>query len=156
MQADRPILYQLEPHLAVDEFIDVLRRSTLGDRRPVHDVRCLELMLQNADLIVTARCEGRLVGVSRAITDFAWCTYLSDLAVDQQFQRQGIGRQLLHRTHAAAGQCTRLILLSAPKAESYYPHVGLVPHHSCWMMEPVTDGRTTGVPGSDSPSASDS
>jgi hypothetical protein len=128
--------YQLEPELSAEEFIDVLVRSTLGERRPVDNRERIELMLKNADLIVTARSNGRLVGVSRAITDFAFCTYLSDLAVDEACQKQGIGRELIERTHLAAGLKTRLILIAAPKARSYYPHIGMVPHDSCWMRDP--------------------
>ena len=129
--------YQLEPELSADEFIDVLIRSTLGERRPVDDRESIELMLKNADLIVTARSNGKLVGVSRAITDFVYCTYLSDLAVDEACQKQGIGRELIERTHKAAGLKTRLILISAPKARSYYSHIGMVPHDSCWMRDPA-------------------
>ena len=129
--------YQLEPQLSAEEFIDVLVRSTLGERRPVDDRERVESMLKNADLIVTARSNGRLVGVSRAITDFAFCTYLSDLAVDESCQKQGIGRKLIERTHEAAGLMTRLILIAAPKARSYYPHIGMVPHDSCWMRDPA-------------------
>jgi ribosomal protein S18 acetylase RimI-like enzyme len=128
------IHYQLEPDLQADEFVDVLVRSTLAERRPVHDRPTIETMLAQADVIFTARSEGLLVGVSRAITDFSFCTYLSDLAVDQQFQRQGIGRRLIRHTHEAAGLKTTLILLAAPKAESYYPHVGMTQHQSCWIL----------------------
>ena len=127
------INYANEPSLTAAEFIDVLRRSTLAERRPVDQLERVERMLRGADVIITARCDGRLVGVSRAITDFAYCTYLSDLAVDEQFQRQGIGKQLIEETHAAAGLETRLILLAAPKARTYYPHIGMQPHDSCWM-----------------------
>ena len=129
--------YQLEPQLSAEEFIDVLVRSTLGERRPVDDRERIESMLKNADLIVTARSNGCLVGVSRAITDFAFCTYLSDLAVDESCQKQGIGRKLIERTHEAAGLMTRLILIAAPKARSYYPYIGMVPHDSCWMRDPA-------------------
>ena len=129
--------YQLEPALCVEEFIDVLQRSTLAERRPVDDRDRIELMLRNADVIVTARAGKLLVGVSRAITDFSFCTYLSDLAVDVAFQKLGIGRELIVRTHAAAGRATRLVLLAAPKARSYYPHIGMLPHDSCWMLDPV-------------------
>lgn len=134
-----PIAYQTEPELAADEFIDVLRRSTLAERRPVEDVARMEAMLRHADVIVTARApaeDGLLVGVARAITDFAFCTYLSDLAVDVGFQGHGIGRELLKRAHAAAGPDTKLILLAAPKAATYYPHIGMTRHESCW----ITDG----------------
>ena len=133
------ILYQLEPDLSVDEFICVLNRSTLGERRPVDDRLTMEKMVRNADVILTARADGVLVGVSRALTDFSFCTYLSDLAVDESYQKLGIGRELIERTHQAAGRQTRLILIAAPKARSYYPHIGLVPHDSCWMLEPVVN-----------------
>jgi predicted N-acetyltransferase YhbS len=128
------VLYALEPDLSVDEFIDVLVRSTLAERRPVENRPQIEAMLRQADVIVTARVEGLLVGVSRAITDFCYATYLSDLAVDEQFQGQGIGRELIRRTHAAAGLQTMLVLLAAPRARSYYPHIGMQPHDSCWII----------------------
>ncbi len=130
------ITYRAEPELSVDEFIDVLQRSSLARRRPVADRSRIEKMLRNADVIITARHGSLLVGVSRAITDFAYCTYLSDLAVDAAFQKQGIGRGLIELTHLTAGRATRLILISAPNARSYYPHIGMIPHDSCWMREP--------------------
>lgn len=127
--------YRCEPDLAVEEFMDVLRRSGLGERRPMDDPMRIAAMLQNADVIVTARRDALLVGVARAITDFAYCTYLSDLAVDAAFQRQGIGKELIRRTHQTAGLKTHLVLLAAPKAASYYPHIGMVRHESCWTAK---------------------
>ena len=132
------VIYAFEPSLSVAEFTDVLRQSTLAERRPVDDPETIRVMLQNADLILTARtADGRLVGISRAITDFVYCTYLSDLAVAADFQRQGIGRELIRRTHEVAGLSTTLILLSAPAAETYYPHIGMEPHKSCWVIPRV-------------------
>lgn len=129
------IRYAIEPHLSAAEFIDVLRRSTLAERRPVDRPEVIETMLRQADVIATARDEaGLLVGISRAISDFSYCTYLSDLAVDQANQRQGIGRELIRRTHEAAGLVTTLILLSAPAAVNYYPHIGMTHHESCWII----------------------
>ncbi len=129
------VTYRIEPNLSSDEFIDVLHRSTLAERRPVDQPNIIRGMLQHADLIVTARDDaGLLVGVSRAITDFSYCTYLSDLAVDVTRQRQGIGRELIRRTHQAVGLHTTLILLSAPQARSYYPHIGMMAHDSCWVI----------------------
>ncbi|MFY9255460.1 MAG: GNAT family N-acetyltransferase [Fuerstiella sp.] len=123
------------PH--IDEFIDVLQRSTLAERRPVDDRDRIAGMLANADRFATARnSDGLLVGVARAITDFHYCTYLSDLAVDENYQRQGIGRKLIKLVHEACGLNTTLILLAAPKAQTYYPHVGLEAHSSCWMIKP--------------------
>jgi ribosomal protein S18 acetylase RimI-like enzyme len=128
------VTYALEPDLSVEEFLDVLTRSTLAERRPVDETETIRGMLAHADVLVTARVAGLLVGISRAITDFSYCTYLSDLAVDRAFQRRGIGRELIRRTHEASGLSTSLILLAAPMARSYYPRVGMAPHDSCWTI----------------------
>ena len=128
------VTFRTETGITPDEFVDVLRRSTLAERRPVDEPETIRAMLANANVIVTARAGDLLVGVSRAITDFAYCTYLSDLAVDGEFQKQGIGKELIHRTHEAAGFNTTLILLAAPQAVHYYPHIGMTKHESCWII----------------------
>ena len=127
------IEYQLEPDLEPDEFIEVLVRSTLAERRPVDQPDVIRAMLRHADIIMTARAHGRIVGVSRALGDFAFCTYLSDLAVDVAYQKHGIGRELIRRTHEAGGLNTNLILIAAPKAETYYGHIGMEAR-SGWMV----------------------
>jgi GNAT superfamily N-acetyltransferase len=126
--------YALEPQLAAAEFAAVLRACSLGARRPVDDLARLDAMLRQADIIATARHEGRLVGVARAISDFSYSCYLSDLAVDEGFQRQGIGQRLIDETKRAAGDQVMLVLLAAPGAEGYYPKVGLQAHHSAWLI----------------------
>ena len=136
MKAPGDIVYALEPTLDSVEFADVLQRSGLGERRPVDRPEMMAAMTSGADVIVTARHADQLIGVSRAISDFAYCTYLSDLAVDRLFQRQGIGRRLLDETHKAAGTGTTLILLAAPAAVDYYPHIGMERHESCWVIRP--------------------
>ena len=128
------ICYKLEPDLLVAEFISVLQSSTLAERRPIEDVPRMDLMLRQADIILTARCEGKLVGISRTLTDRSYSTYLADLAVASTHQGQGIGKELIRRTHEAAGLHTHLILIAAPGARSYYPHIGMDSHDSCWMI----------------------
>ena len=129
------VSYALEPNLTEAEFVDVLVRSTLAERRPIAEPATIQAMLRNADVIVTARIAGLLVGVSRAISDFGYCTYLSDLAVDVAHQKSGIGKQLVQRTHEAAGLLTSLILLAAPAAREYYPRIGMTKHDSCWVIQ---------------------
>jgi ribosomal protein S18 acetylase RimI-like enzyme len=129
-----PIVYSLEPELSAQSFRDILIASTLAERRPVGDLERLERMLRHADIILTARDEGRLVGVSRAITDFSYCCYLSDLAVDVAYQHQGIGKRLVDETRARAGECTTLILVAAPAAETYYAKIGLKQLTNCWTI----------------------
>lgn len=127
------IVYALEPELRADEFRAILVASTLGERRPIDDMRRLQEMLDNADIIITARAAGALVGVSRAITDFAYCCYLSDLAVDRACQRQGIGKRLIEERRAHAGDRATLMLIAAPAAVTYYPKIGMQPAN-CWTV----------------------
>jgi ribosomal protein S18 acetylase RimI-like enzyme len=129
-----PIVYAVEPDLSAQEFRAILVASTLSKRRPVGDLERLDRMLRHADIIVTARDGERLVGISRAITDFAYCCYLSDLAVDVAYQHQGIGKRLIDETRKTAGDCATLILVAAPAAESYYPKIGMKQRPSCWEI----------------------
>jgi ribosomal protein S18 acetylase RimI-like enzyme len=118
------ITYQVENNLSVAEFRDVLVRSTLGERRPIDDQDRLEKMCKNADIMLTARFEGTLVGVSRSLSDFTYATYLSDLAVDVKFQHLGIGKRLIAETKKLVPE-GKLILLAAPSARAYYPKIGM-------------------------------
>ena len=133
---DTEVVYALEPGLSVVEFVDVLVRSSLAERRPVADLKRIGTMLERADIIVTARAGGVLVGVARSVTDFSYCCYLSDLAVDRQWQGRGIGTALMMQTKAAAvgefGDGVRCILLSAPAAIEFYEKVGLERHPNCF------------------------
>lgn len=127
------ISYAVENDLGAEEFIDVLKRSTLAERRPVRERARIETMLENANLIVTARTEaGLLVGVSRCLTDFAFCCYCSDLAVDAACQGHGIGERLIEESKAAAGDRAHFFLLSAPKAVGFYEKIGMTRHPDCF------------------------
>jgi GNAT superfamily N-acetyltransferase len=132
------IVYNIEKDLSLAEFRSVLKRSTLGARRPVDDNERLQKMLDHGDLIITARDNGRLVGVSRSLSDFAFCTYLSDLAVDQEYQKQGIGRELIRQTKLAAPMA-KLILLAAPAAISYYPKIGMKKFEYCYYLDDIAE-----------------
>jgi GNAT superfamily N-acetyltransferase len=127
------ITYDVNPALSVDEFIRVLQDSTLAERRPVHDRARMQKMLEHSDLLITARADGRLVGLARAMTDFAYCCYLADLAVAGDFQRLGIGRRLIGLLRDHLGPQVMLLLLAAPAAQSYYPHIGFQPVTNAWM-----------------------
>ena len=129
------IQYHADRRLTPDEFIDVFNRSTLGERRPVGDRACIEAMLEHANLLCTAWDGPKLVGVARSVTDFAYCCYLSDLAIDAAYQRKGLGRELIALTQSRLGPKARLILLAAPKAVEYYPRLGLQAHPSAWVIE---------------------
>ena len=128
------IEYAVNRPITVTQFRELLVASTLGERRPVDEPERLTAMLQNASLIVTAWEDDLLVGVSRCLCDFAFANYCSDLAVRVSHQKLGIGRELLKRSLAAGG--CKLILLSAPKAVTYYPHIGFAQHPSAWTLDP--------------------
>jgi predicted N-acetyltransferase YhbS len=134
------IIYKVEKTLDPSEFIDVLNKSTLGERRPVNDFERIKKMCDNANLIVTARKDGKLIGVARSITDFVYCTYLSDLAVDIDFQNLGIGKRLIEETKKAAPQA-KIILLSAPAAINYYPKIGMKKHDHCFTLDNIKELR---------------
>jgi GNAT superfamily N-acetyltransferase len=128
------IRYETETTITAAAFIDVLERSTLSERRPVNEPERIQKMLDNAPVLITAWDGDVLVGVSRAITDYAFCTYLSDLAVDEAYQKQGIGKALIAKTHEVAGLDTALILLAAPAAALYYPKVGMEQFKDCFII----------------------
>jgi GNAT superfamily N-acetyltransferase len=128
------IVIQQEPRLAAEEFLAVLERSGLAERRPVGSPERIAEMLAHANLIITAREAGEIVGVSRSVTDFAYCCYCSDLAVDRSYQGRGIGRRLLAATQAALHPKAMLYLIAAPKAISYYEHIGMVRNERCFAI----------------------
>jgi GNAT superfamily N-acetyltransferase len=128
------IHYSAKVTISETQFIDLLRRSTLAERRPINDPDCIQSMLRHANLLCTAWNGELLVGVARSVTDFAYCCYLSDLAVDQAYQKRGIGRALIDLTRAQLGPRALLILLAAPKAEGYYPKLGFLAHRSAWTL----------------------
>jgi predicted N-acetyltransferase YhbS len=123
--------------LDVDEVVALYRASGLAERRPVADTERFTAMVRGANLVVVARVDDRLVGIARSITDGAYVTYLSDIAVDREFQRQGIGLDLIRVTQEAAPRA-KVVLLSAPAAAEYYPHIGFTQHQSAWVRDALS------------------
>lgn len=132
------IEYQQEERLNADEFLQVLKSSGLGERRPINDLDRIQKMASHANLLITARFKGELIGVARSVSDYSYCTYLSDLAVHSDFQKQGIGKELIRLTKLAAPEAT-LILLSAPAAEEYYPKIGMDKHEACYLLTDINN-----------------
>ena len=128
------INYSHDRTITADEFIDLLNRSTLAQRRPVHDRERIATMLEHANLICTAWDGDTLVGVARSVTDFAFCCYLSDLAVDAAYQQRGIGTELIRITQARLHPEAKIVLLAAPDARGYYPKIGMTQHPSAWSV----------------------
>jgi GNAT superfamily N-acetyltransferase len=132
------IHYEHSRVIGDEEFVDLLRRSTLAERRPVDDSKCIKAMLEHANLLCTAWDGPKLIGVARSVSDFEYCCYLSDLAVDEAYQKKGIGRELIRLTQSRLGSRAKIILLAAPKADGYYPRIGFEPHPSAWIISAST------------------
>ncbi|MFA6958156.1 MAG: GNAT family N-acetyltransferase [Thermoanaerobaculia bacterium] len=128
------ITYRIGNDIDLDAFIELYRASTLGERRPIGNRETMAAMLEHGNLTVSAWDGERLVGVSRSLTDFAYVAYLADLAVHAEYQRQGIGIELIARTRAAMGPDSSIILLAAPAAADYYPKIGFTHRPQAWML----------------------
>ena len=129
------IQYRDDAKVTVEEAIDLYIRSTLGERRPVDNKETFEAMLKNANLTITAWDQDKLIGISRSLTDFAYVAYLADLAVDQQYQRMGIGKELIAQTQKRLGPNCMIVLLAAPKANEYYEHIGFEHNPRAWTLK---------------------
>jgi predicted N-acetyltransferase YhbS len=132
MSTNKHLSYRINAQLDAAEVAELLRDS--GIRRPVDDIPRIEKMLENANLIVTAWDGGRLVGISRSLTDFSYSLYLSDLAVAKAYQKQGIGKELIRLTQECAGEQVMILLLAAPAAKDYYGPVGFDKVDNAWMI----------------------
>lgn len=130
------ISYVEAPTVSADQLAALFRSS--GINRPVDDLPRLEKMLAHANLVIGAYVDGRLAGIARALTDFSYCCYLSDLAVAKDYQRCGIGRELIRRVKQRVGDESMLLLLSAPAAMAYYPKVGLEKVENGWIIKRAT------------------
>ena len=134
------IQYRDDAKLTVEAAIDLYKRSTLGERRPVDRPDLFADMLKNASLTVSAWHNDRLVGIARSLTDFAYVAYLADLAVDADYQRQGIGRRLIEETRSRLGKECMVVLLAAPKANDYYPRLGFEHNPRAWVLKNLRNG----------------
>ncbi|MGE5465608.1 MAG: GNAT family N-acetyltransferase [Methanocella sp.] len=133
--SDAALEYKVNAPMTADQFIDVLERSTLAARRPVHDRTAVEAMVRYGNLCITAWHGGTLVGVARSLTDFHYVCYMSDLAVDRAWQRSGVGRKLIALTQRELGPGCKIRLLAAPAAVDYYPKIGFAHNPNCWELE---------------------
>ena len=128
------ITYTTTRPITSSEFIDILKHSTLGERRPIDNEKCIQGMLDHADILALALDNGKIVGVARAVTDFNYACYLSDLAVDVDYQKMGIGQKLIQTVQNELEKSCKIILLSAPDAVGYYPKIGFSQHGSAWTL----------------------
>jgi GNAT superfamily N-acetyltransferase len=129
------ILYRHDAEITVEQAIDLYKRSTLGERRPVHRPDIFAGMLKHADITITAWDGEKLVGIARTLTDYTYVAYLADLAVDADYKRQGIGKRLVGETKQKLGPECMIVLLAAPQANDYYPKLGFEHNPRAWMLK---------------------
>ncbi len=128
------IIYKVNHPISTQQFVGLLEESTLAQRRPTDDMTCMEGMVNNSNLMVTAWDGDTLVGLARSLTDFHYACYLSDLAVHKEYQKKGIGKELQRITQKQLGEKCKLILVAAPGAHSYYGHIGYSNNPRCWVL----------------------
>jgi ribosomal protein S18 acetylase RimI-like enzyme len=126
------IIYKFDIVPTAEQVIELYDNAGLP--RPTHDPQRIRAMFDNSDLIITAWDENKLVGVSRTITDWVWCSYLADLAISPAYKRSGIGKKLIELAREKIGERSMLLLLSVPTAMDYYPKVGFVREHRAFII----------------------
>jgi ribosomal protein S18 acetylase RimI-like enzyme len=128
------IAYRVGKELVVEQVIELYKKSTLGERRPTESREIFGDMIGNADLIISAWDGAQLVGISRTLTDFSYVAYLADLAVHIDYQRKGIGKELIRKTRAELKDSCFITLLAAPLADKYYEKIGFARNPRAWVL----------------------
>ena len=115
--------------LTADTYIDFLKRTDLGEQYPLERFEeRIPKLLKNASISLTARDgEGRLLGVLLGLTDFAYWLYVTDLGVDRDCLRQGIGRALMKAALELAGgeKDIAVYLIANENAIPFYERLGM-------------------------------
>ena len=129
------VVYKLNHPITSEQFLGLLEASTLAERRPVDNAECIQGMLDNANLTYTAWLDDKLVGIARCVTDFHYCCYLSDLAVDANIQHSGIGKKnscsfVWSKPKTPASS----YYLPAHQPMVYYPKTGMSHMDRCWIL----------------------
>ena len=126
------IAYSFDKRPEADQIIELYDNAGLP--RPTTDKDRIQKMFDNSNLIVTAWHNDFLVGVARSVTDWVWSCYLADLAVRQDYKKEGIGKKLISLTKEKLGSKSMILLLSVPTAMEYYPKVGFIKQESSFII----------------------
>ena len=115
--------------VSAEEYIGFLKRTDLGSQYPKERFeQRVARLVETASVSLTARnAEGLLVGVLFGLTDFAYWLYVTDLGVDRDYERQGIGRRLMKAAHETAGgeKDIAVYLIANEKAVPFYEKCGM-------------------------------
>lgn len=124
------ITYRDDVRPAIATIVALYRAAPL--ERPVDDPARIGRMYAAANLVLTAWDGDRLVGILRGWSDDGFLGYIADLAIAPEYQRAGIGRELLRRAVATSPEVT-FILNAAPIAADYYRHLGWQKIENGWI-----------------------
>ena len=118
-----------EERVSPDEYISFLKRTDLGSQYPKERFeQRIDRLVRTVSISLTARNEeGLLVGVLFGLTDFAYWLYVTDLGVDRNYERRGIGRRLMKEAHEIAGgeKDIAVYLIANDKAVPFYEKCGM-------------------------------
>jgi ribosomal protein S18 acetylase RimI-like enzyme len=101
--------YKINPLLKAEQVEMVFRNSEVDVT--TYDLERIQKTIDNAGIIVTAWYGDTLVGIARSITDSTYCCYLSELAVVKEYQKQGIGTELVRKLREYLGEGVAIILI---------------------------------------------
>ena len=102
--------------------------------RPTKDLDRIHRMYEGSNIIWTAWDGSGMVGILRGWTDGAYDGYVCDLAVHPDYQKQGIGRELLARVAAHYGRDVQWVLRASKIAAKYYEHIGWKFVENGWFL----------------------
>ena len=118
-----------EERITAEEYIDFLKRTDLGAQYPRERFEeRIPKLVKNVPISLIARNEqSRIVGVLFGLTDFCYWLFITDLGVDRDYERQGIGRRLMNMAHELAGgeKDIAVYLIANENAGPFYEKLGM-------------------------------
>lgn len=105
--------------ISSEEYIDFLKRTDLGSQYPLEDFeKRIDTLVKNVPISLIAYHEGKIIGVCFGLTDFAYWLFLSDLGVDREYVRLGIGRMLIEQAHLLAGGIDNIVMFTTSNEDA--------------------------------------
>ncbi|AZB16979.1 GNAT family N-acetyltransferase [Chryseobacterium indologenes] len=119
------IIFKINEKIEIKTIKDLFFMSDYLPISNMNDDLRLQKMFDNANLVVSAWSENKLVGIARSLCDFSYCCYLSDICVNKEFRHLNIGKRLIEITREHAGKECKIILHSSEDALNFYDKIGM-------------------------------
>ena len=117
MQAEISMHDQIE----TEEVLEVYRSNGWSSAEKPKD---LMAALRNSHSLVTARIDGKLVGLGNAISDGHLVVYFPHMLVHPEYQGKGIGKQMMKAMLNKYASFHQLMLTADGKAIEFYKYLG--------------------------------